>query len=373
MVPLVGRRKLRVLQINLFQLFFPKGKNKERNELFLKMKRILQKINLKNLSCKNVLMIYSGIFFIALILFLNNWVGVLKNVYYNQDMGALAAEDKPINCRKQAEVQLPFGVSAQLGPNEFEIPIGEVTDMTESVAERIMTELQIIIDASILEAAAAGQMIDLAGQCGIARCTTPGCALRYFDCEPCLAWSYDPDGMPLDCIQWSQCSECPPPPPCGGQACPGGISDKLREVSRQADIVSSAYNQIKGILIDWKPKKPVGNWWHPGCAPEFPVIPGCLSEKEFILKELERARSGDYEILGGWERRPPGLKDCAMRPQDIEEIIEGEKTGKYLFSCKEAIVAGVMNSFDEQGKPTCYGYRETESESNQAENYYCCE
>lgn len=317
------------------------------------------------------LIILFGIFFVAAIWFLNNEFDVLKNVYYNQEKEALAAEEKPIVCRKQTEVKFPIipgvTIDASLGPNEFEIPIGEATDMTESIAERVMTELQKIIDNSILEAASAGGTLDLAGQCGISRCTTRGCESQSYDCEPCLSYNTLPDGTPgTECQQWSQCSRCDIPP-CGGQACPAGIEDKAKETARYADLVAASYNKIRGILINWKTQKPVGFWWIPFCGFTLPGMPECSTEKGFVLKELERARSGDYEILGGWERRPPGLNECVLRPEDIEAVLKGEKTGKYLSSCKEAVAAGFMEA------GTCYGYQETEAGRTHAENYYCCE
>lgn len=326
------------------------------------MKNYFIEIKLKNILNKILLIVCFGVFIIISGLFFN---GESNNISRNQIEKVSAAEEKPLVCRKQTEVQLPFGITANLGPNEFEIPIGEVTDMTESIAERVMAEMQKIIDASILEAAAAGQMTDLSGQCGISRCTTPGC--NEYSCNP-----HDCNPQPCEsgvgtCYDtcWETCCN---KPSCGGQACPDGIGNQLQEVIRQANFVATAYNEIRGILIDWHPKKPVGYWWLPGCIEKGFGVPGCLTEKEFILKELERARSGDYEILGGWERRPPGLNDCVIRPQDIEEVLRGEKTGKYLFSCKEAVAAGVIESKD------CYGYNEaTEALRQQAENYYCCE
>lgn len=332
------------------------------------MKDYFIEIKLKNILNKNLLIVYFGIFIIILGLFFD---GKLNNISQNQIEKVSAAEEKPLVCRKQTEIKIPIpvipGVTIDIktGPNEFEIPTGEVTDMTESVAERVMAELQKIIDASILEAASAGNMTDLSGQCGISRCTTTGCyeeACNPFNCnpQPCpggIGTCYD--------TCWETCCR---QPACGGQACPGGINNQLQEIIRQANIVSNAYNEIRNILIERKSKKPVGFWWIPFCGFSFPGIPECLTEKNFILKELERSRSGDYEVFGGWERRPPGLNDCVIRPQDIEEVIEGEKTGKYLFSCKEAVAAGVIESKD------CYGYNEaTEAWRQRAENYYCCE
>ncbi len=303
---------------------------------------------------------FFGIFVFGLLLFFNNnKFDVLNTFNNNLWKNAFAAEEKPINCRKQTEIQLPFGQSARFGPNEFEIPTGEVTDKTEDVAKRILEQLVIMISAAEQESAEARELITLADGCGVSSCTAGGC-------QDCSGYrnAHCPGDPTSNCPVWQSCCTSAS---CGGQACPAGIGGKYSSIEGRKNVISNASDRIKNILTNWQPNKPVGNWWQP-CAAEFPVVPGCLSERSFILAELERARSGDYEILGSTERRPPGLNDCVIRPQDMEEVLKGEKTGKYLFSCREAVIAGVIESND------CYGYNEgTEQNRQRAENYYCCE
>jgi len=347
------------------------------------MEDLVHKVSQKNIF----LILFFGLLLSGLI-FVYHQIDILRLPHYNQDRNVYAQEEiaaeKPIVCKIQSEIELPLGIDIKLGPNELEIPIGETTDKTEDIAQKIAIELQEIMDASQVAIATAKAMVNSAGECSLKNCTTPGCSEEDYDCypHPC---TIDPLQICFD-----KCRRCVHPT-CGGNACPQAeLAGQLDTVHAEVGKVGSAYKEIDDILFEAKRNKPIGLWWC-DCSPItpcYPPIPGitiraeCRTDAAIILDKLEKSRSGDYQFYNflldklEWNHKPPGLKDCVIRPEDENAIISGEKAGKWLFSCKEALNAGMMDE--------CYGQTKCEDEAKRRtpptdwlcprmENYYCCE
>lgn len=299
--------------------------------------------------------------------------------WYNQGKEVSAQESKPITCKKQPELNLPW-TTLQFGPNELELPIGKATDETQAMAEKIIRELSKMITAAQAEIEAASTTIEYAGECGLNNCTTPGCyePPRPPGCDECL----NPlNAAPPDCLDWSP--PCPgncERPSCGGNAClhKKEMEDKAKEVEDKVKIIKDAYNKINDLFA-LRPNPPIGCWLR-YCPPSpLPQNPACRTDIEIVLDKLEKSRSGDYLGCEGWIRQPSGLKDCVLRPEDQEAFLRGEKAGKLLLTCKEALSSGLLSDkeTDCYGMTACIGERDKTGtileNCPRAENYYCCE
>ncbi|PIS38685.1 MAG: hypothetical protein COT34_02385 [Candidatus Nealsonbacteria bacterium CG08_land_8_20_14_0_20_43_11] len=311
-----------------------------------------------------------------------SFVDEQKNIRYNKLETALAQEREPINCKKQVEISLPAGITFELGPNEFELPIGEAVDETGAMGERIKNELENIIGAIDEEIVAAEKIVEYAGECSLTNCSTSGCHNEEQDCNPHLCIIDDP----LSGICFDKCTVCIRPH-CGGQACPHGneISAELAAAQAASGRIGASQQKIENEFTK-KEHRPIGQWWCNcllsvlQCAP----TPGeCRSTVQLILDKLEKSRSGDYEFFNlippefRWNHKPLGLNDCLIKPEDSEAVLRGEKTFHFLSSCRQSLENGFLDE--------CYGQAECENEVSSGrqpppdwncprlDNYYCCE
>ncbi|MDO8639491.1 MAG: hypothetical protein Q7R53_01065 [bacterium] len=297
--------------------------------------------------------------------------------WYNQGGIVLAEESKPLNCKKQQTIDLPFGATFELGPNELELPIGKAIDETQETAKIINQELLKIIDASQAEIDAATTTIEYAGECNVGNCTTSGCWKdedEYCDPHPC---EFYPDQT---C--WSLCPGKCNQPNCGGDACPHKTEMGIRvtEVKRQAGIIKTSFTVIDN-LFTLRSNPRMGCWLDICLSVGDVQNPVCRTNIEKTLDRLEKARSGDYLGCNGKIRKPLGLDECVLRKGDEEAFLRGEKSGEILLSCKEALGLGLLGG--NEIEKDCYGMTECTAKMEEdgttlvncprAENYYCCE
>jgi len=252
--------------------------------------------------------------------------------------------EKLIVCKKNTEIRLPGNIVLDLAPNELEMPIGKATDRTEEMAERIIEQARIIIDASARQIAASQTMVSLVSQCGSALCQT-GCNKYTEDCfcttsceSPCDS---NCGGLSLgtcginnngvcDTSGCSRTTTCTPRYicevlACNGNPCPAGIAEQLGIVNAQATRITNAYNIINRFfpivdVYDNRFYDPIGFWWLPCPFPYPPSVGGvlgsylpfnliaaaggapaqslalmCKTTVESILEQMLFARSGDYQ------------------------------------------------------------------------------
>jgi len=328
-----------------------------------------------------------------------------------ENVSAQESQEEPPLCFIHPEINLPGGITLSLGPNEYEIPTGEATDQSEITAEKIMEQMQIIIDASAAEIDSANQMVNLAKGCSEERCDKHcinqggSCSCEEFGCaigcgDPRSTCTMGcPSVGPINCC-FNAGLGCQSDP-CSGEVCPAGSLDAINNL--QSNIVSQ-FNRMADAnnkIIEYftiRRNRPVGQWWcgcgaslavcsdPPDCFfkpsglpcvfPEqrcggitqcLPTLGACLPDIGKIIENLERSRSGDYvyySLTSGfmWNHQPPGLKDCVVRPDEIFENLSFRDIEK----CSSAIYYGWLEA------DQCYRFDE-EDLPDKSDNFLCCE
>jgi hypothetical protein len=355
--------------------------------MYAAIKNLMNKmLFLKN---KNHLFLVFGILAIGLFL-------LFADFPYNQVREAEAQDIQPLICKKQTEINLPAGISFELGPNDLEAPLGEAVDRAEMAAEEIIAQIDTIIMASEEQVAAARNETSLVNQCNADNCTS-GCeTLIRDDCFYTYNERWEPYPCPTTLDPNKICYEKKWDTgyyksilPCeGGPVCPyGKIESQRKKVKEMADRIAAAYAAIAD-LFENKKHLPYGRWWWqicnaigtiPGC-PQPPVYcdgkdSRCRTEIELILDKLGRLKDPYDPKLGARGR----LKECAAA--NPEAVLKGEERGKFLFSCSQLLEMGAIDKC--YGNVECLYERDEKGKSEEElhqelmcprmENFYCCE
>lgn len=334
---------------------------------------------------------------------------------YNKNKGALGAEEnpaeKPMVCQDEIKISLPVGIEWKISENKLEIPIGEAVDKTEYVANEIIVELQNIIDASQKQDGPARKMVSLVNHCNAEKCVRDECIAEKcatdckkdtYDCNPypCKCIEFDPHPCCIDdpalpcgdvCYQkkcetcWETCYVCKSLP-CSGNytvACPfREITEQYDEIKRLDGKIKDAYQKIDDIFKKGVVFMPKEKWRLIFIPPPFNIlataylfgldqfckVEGIPVVNIPIPKEVISVlcKSEITQIGAALDKSRNKLAGCVTRPQDIEAVLRGEKTGKFLLSCREAVSSGILE------ENMCYGFHET-FHPQQADNYLCCE
>ncbi len=228
--------------------------------------------------------------------------------------------------------------------NQLWIPAGQLTDLAEKMAEDIVSNAEEILK----------NFDQLVENYHMFSSLTTHC-----NTERYLVENVEKSGCKLGCkvwaIPWVLCliQECKKDNS-NPNVCPLEPMKKRKEnIANLADAIEQAYSRIEWFFKGNLPS--LNNWAE--CMLSELVCPR-VSTKQLILDELEVAR----------ER----ISKCLIRGEDLLARARGEREGRFLISCSEALHSYIFDS--------CYGSATTALPYGWknplpppcAEDYFCC-
>ena len=383
--------------------------------------------------------IFKIIFFFPVIILLLSSVLILV---YNEEREVLASENphtkRSIICEEIKKIETPYiSQKEELAENILEIPLGKSTDQIEFVAKEILEKVTLLEKAALKEAEATEELIELIKQLKAANCE-PVCKKEEGVEKKCCG------EIPVaDCgknCNVGPCSALPPCPSliglickrcevadfkCEAKRCKEGDNWPLpdiiaaqNEIETQAEIIDINFKAIADffesrfwpitLYIEQYGMKEIDE------LADFIVIPSWLSsllselsgdlneiskglceilyEERFdiyanlCISPVERHVDGHSEIKGFLDKSRERLSICVVTPRQMEALMRGEITGKFVTSCQTVLNARIpVHSYlDNELQEGCYGnlyclIKVVKKEETIpyppppcTEDYYCC-
>lgn len=376
--------------------------------------------------------------FLIIILFLSSILILL----YNKKEGVFASEnphtERSIICEEIKKIETPYiSQKEELAENILEIPLGRSTDQIEFVAKEILEKVTLLEKAALKEAEATEELIESIKQlkaencepvckkeegvekkcCGVEPVADCG---KHCDSGPCSALPPCPSLIGITCKRCEVADF-----KCEAERCKEGDNWPLpdiiaaqNEIEIQAEIIDINFKAIADFFESrfW----PITLYTEQHGMKEideladFIVIPSWLSsllsevsgDLNEISKELceilyeerfeiyanlcispvERHVDGHLEIKGFLDKSRERLSICVVTPRQMEALMRGEITGKFVTSCQTVLNSRIpVHSYlDNELQEGCYGnlyclvkvVKKEEAIPYPpppcAEDYYCC-